>query len=316
MKSSFPPIQPYKTHSLKVSDLHTIYVEESGNPDGLPVIFIHGGPGSGSTEADRCFFDPRVYRVIIFDQRGCSRSSPLAEIRENTTQDLVGDIEKIRNELGIKQWVVFGGSWGSTLGLVYAQTHPQRILGMILRGIFLAREEERKWLYGGGAGNIFPEYWHEFISYVPKEDRKDMPKAYHQYLNSSDTKVRMDAAKAWTLWEGRCTSLLPNTKVIEMLNEPNFALCFARISCHFYLNNCFLELNQILNNVSKLQGLPSIIIHGRYDILCPVENAYTLHHAWPGSDLNIVPGAGHVTSEPGILDALITATEQMSKKFL
>jgi len=276
MKTAYPSISPYQTHALKVGSPHTLYVEECGNPEGLPVLFVHGGPGSGCTEADRRFFDSKVYRVILFDQRGCGRSTPIAAIENNTTPDLISDIEAIRTMLGIDRWVIFGGSWGSTLGLVYAQTYPDRVLGLILRGIFLARPEDIAWLYGGGAGNIFPEYWDEFTAFIPKSEHSNLPKAYYQRLISKDEKERAAAEQSWIMWEGRCASLLPNSKVIEMLNEPKFAMCFARISCHYVLQNCFLEKNQILNDVSKLQGIPGLIVHGRYDILCPDKMPPTL----------------------------------------
>ena len=315
MRKPYPPIEPYAKHSLKVTSPHVLYVEECGNPKGLPVIFVHGGPGGGFTESDRCFFDPQVYRVILFDQRGCGRSTPPAELRSNTTQDLMADMELIREFFHLDHWLVFGGSWGSTLSLVYAQTFPQRVLGLIVRGIFLSRDEDIQWLYhDGGAGSIFPDYWQDFVAPLSEEERVNPLVTYYKRLTSPDQAVRNVAAQTWILWEGRCASLLPNARNIELLSDPQVAMNFARISCHYYLNKCFLKANQILNNVHQLRDIPGIIVHGRYDILCPVENAYTLNAAWPQSELNIVPGAGHVTSEPVITDALIEATQLMAKK--
>lgn len=312
MRKPYPPIEPYAKHDLAVTPPHVLHVEECGNPKGLPVIFVHGGPGGGFTENDRCFFDPQVYRIILFDQRGCGRSKPSAELLHNTTQDLLLDMEIIREFFKIDRWVVFGGSWGSTLSLVYAETFPHRVLGLIVRGIFLSREEDVRWLYDGGAGSIFPDYWNDFLMALPEEERDNCLEAYYKRLTSPDPEVRHKAAQTWVLWEGRCASLLPNARNIELLSEPQMAINFARISCHYFLNKCFLQNNQILNNVYQLRDIPGIIVHGRYDILCPVENAYTLHAAWSRSELNIIPGAGHVTSEPGISDALIAATQQIA----
>lgn len=313
MKKLYPAILPYVTHTIKVAPPHQLYVEESGNPEGVPVLFVHGGPGAGTEEYHRRFFDPEQYRIILFDQRGCGKSSPHAELQGNTTQDLVADMEIIREKLKVDKWVVFGGSWGSTLGLVYAETHPDRVLGLIMRGIFLCRPSEIQWFYQQGASRIFPDYWKEYESQIPRSERDDMVSAYYKRLTSDNELERMRAAKAWSRWEGRTATLLGRKEVVDHFSEPFTALSLARIECHYFMNNSFLEENQILRDAHKLNNIPGNIIHGRYDMVCPVENAWDLAQAWTKAELKIVPDAGHAASEPGIVDALIKATDEMLK---
>jgi proline iminopeptidase len=315
MRQLFTPIEPYRTHTLAVGDGHQLYVEECGHPDGLPVVFVHGGPGSGCEPWHRQFFDPQVYRIILFDQRGCGRSLPHAELAGNTTQDLVADMEMIRSMLGIERWIVFGGSWGSTLGLVYAETHPGRVLGLILRGIFLCRPRDIHWFYQDGASFMLPDHWEDYQHPVPLEERDDMVAAYHRRLTGDDELVRMGAAKAWSLWEGRASTLLPRTSVVEHFADPRTALSLACIECHYFMNDSFLEPDQILNHAERLRGIPGVIVHGRYDVVCPVEQAWVLHRAWPDSHLQIIADAGHSAAEPGIVDALVAATNQFALRF-
>jgi proline iminopeptidase len=300
---------------LDVEKPHQIYVEECGNPDGIPILFVHGGPGSGCTEDQRRFFDPNVYRIILFDQRGCGRSMPHMELIDNNTQALINDMEKIRETLQIDKWILFGGSWGSTLSLVYAQTYPSHVLGMILRGIFLNRNIDVQWLFGGlGANKIFPDFWEEFLSILPDEQRHNPLLAYYEMLTGEDEVARMLAAKTWSSWEGHCSTLEPNKQILEMMKNPHHALSFARIECHYFINNCFLEPNQILRNMDSIAEIPGIIIHGRYDIVCSLDNAWELHKAWPKSELNIIRDAGHSACEAGIIDALVLATKTMPSK--
>lgn len=312
MKGLYPGIKPYTEYQLPVDGRHVLHVEECGNPDGLPVVFLHGGPGAGCSPLYRRFFDPELYRIILFDQRGCGRSTPHADLVDNTTQDLVADIEKIRQHLNIDRWMVFGGSWGSTLGLVYAETHPERVLGLVLRGIFLCREQEISWFYQRGAGRIYPDYWQAFLAPIKEENRDDLLHAYHRLLTGKDEVKRMAAAKAWSIWEGRAATLLPNKNILDYFGDPHIALSMARIESHYFVNNAFLEPNQILDDADKLKNIPGIIVHGRYDLICPLESAWELHHAWPGSELEIIGGAGHAASEPGIAAALVEATDRFA----
>jgi proline iminopeptidase len=312
MRTLYPAIKPYVNHSLKVGTLHTLHVEECGNPDGIPVVFLHGGPGAGCSPVHRQFFDPEVYRVVLFDQRGCGHSTPHASLEANTTQDLIEDIEAIRIHLGIEKWVVFGGSWGSTLALLYAQSHSQQVLGLILRGIFLCRPEDIQWFYQQGASAVFPDHWGEFIRLIPNNERKDLLRAYHTRLIGEDEFTRMAAAKAWSAWEARCSTLNLSQNLVDHFSEPYQALSLARIETHFFVNNCFLEADQILRHMDRLEDIPATIVHGRYDMVCPVAQAWALHRVWPQAELQIIPGAGHSAFEPGILNALIKATEQMS----
>jgi len=314
MLSFYPPIKPYAVHTVAVEKPHELYVEESGNPDGIPVIFVHGGPGGGCNEDQRCYFDPNLYRIVLFDQRGAGRSTPHAELAGNNTQALVSDMEQIRELLGIDRWVVFGGSWGSTLGLVYAETHPERVRGLILRGIFLNRKHDIDWLYNGkGANFVFPDYYDEFTSLINQPETIDYVSAYYKILTGEDEVARMAAAKAWSSWEARCSTLEPDTNTVDSMTEAHTALSLARIEAHYFFNDCFLAPNQILSNVHKIRDIPGIIVHGRYDMVCSLENAWELNRAWPNSTLNIIRDAGHSSREPGTVDALIRATQDMSR---
>lgn len=314
MYKLYPEIKPYATHRLIVDKPHQLYIEECGNPEGLPVVFVHGGPGAGCEPYHRRFFDPNVYRIILFDQRGCGRSIPHAELAGNTTQSLVADMEVIRQHLKIDTWVVFGGSWGSTLGLVYAQAHAEAVSGLILRGIFLCSRREIDWFYQDGASRIFPDYWEDFLRPIPEAERGDLVRAYYKRLVGDDEVARMAAAKAWSLWEGRAATLQFSKSVVDYFARPSTALSLARIECHYFMNDSFLEADQILRNVHRLADIPTIIVHGRYDIVCPIENAWALHRAWPQATLKIIADAGHSASEPGVTDALIRATMTLSHR--
>lgn len=311
----YPDIKPYKTHRLDVEPPHNLYIEESGNPDGIPVLFVHGGPGAGCTKHDRCFFDPEKYRIIIFDQRGAGRSTPHASLERNNTQALVADIEAIREMLGLDKWLLFGGSWGSTLSLVYAETYPERVLGLILRGIFLCRPQDLHWFYQCGASHVFPDYWEDFIHPIPEAERGDLMVAYYSQLTGSNELAKMGAAKAWSLWEGRCATLRPNHDVVEAFSDPHMAVSLARIEAHYFVNKAFLTDDQIIRNAGRLEGIPGIIVHGRYDMVCPLDNAYALHRVWHDSELHIIRDAGHASREPSIVDALIRASRDMAKRF-
>ncbi len=299
-----------------MDSLHTLYVEEVGNPDGIPVVFVHGGPGAGCTENDRRFFDPEKYRIILFDQRGSGRSRPHAELRHNSTPELVADMEKIRIKLKVEQWVLFGGSWGSTLSLVYAQAHPGRVMGMVLRGIFLCRQQDIHWFYQDGASHVFPDYWKDFLFQIPEIERDNLLHAYHQRLTGKNEIVRMAAAKAWCTWEGRCASFHPNPDLVEYLGRPHTALAMARIEAHYFINDAFLDENEIVQQMDRLRGIPAVIVHGRYDMVCPVDQAYDLYEAWGEVRLEVIRDAGHASSEPGTLSALIEATDGMAKTLL
>jgi proline iminopeptidase len=307
----FPPIKPLREFFLDVGDGHRLHVEESGHSQGIPVIFLHGGPGSGCEAYHRQFFDPERYRIILFDQRGAGRSTPHADLQANTTDHLIADIERIRNALGVDRWLVFGGSWGSTLGLAYAETYPERVMGLILRGIFLCRDEDIHWFYQHGASRVFPEYWRDFLTLIPESERGDMVAAYHKRLFGEDEVTRMAAAKAWSLWEGRTASLKTNPDVVAHFNDPFVAFSLSRIECHYFKNQAFLEPDQLLRDAHRLKGIPGVIVHGRYDMVCPVDQAIALHQAWPEARLEIIPDAGHAASEPGIARMLVHATEQM-----
>ena len=316
MQIFYPEIKPYQRHQIAVEAPHELYVDESGNPNGIPVLFVHGGPGAGCGKYDRRFFDPEVYRIVLFDQRGAGRSRPHAELQNNSTQKLVEDIEVIRTTLGIDKWVLFGGSWGSTLSLVYAQTYPERVLGLILRGIFLCRPEDINWFYQEGASRLFPDYWEDFIDQIPEAERGNLLAAYYRRLIGENQIQQMAAAKAWSGWEGRTATLKPCQDVVDSFTEPHRALSLARIEAHYFMNNSFLEPNQILRDAHKLAGIPGVIVHGRYDVICPLDNAHSLHQAWPDSELIIIREAGHASREPGIVDALIRATDEMAKTLL
>lgn len=314
MRQLYKHLEPYVTHTLSVPGGHRLYVEECGRPDGLPVVFVHGGPGAGCESYHRRFFDPGIYRIILFDQRGCGRSVPHAELSGNTTQELVADMEIIRGTLNIEQWVIFGGSWGSTLGMVYAETYPERVLGLILRGIFLCRPRDIHWFYQDGASRLLPDYWNDYLQPIPEQERDNLVAAYYRRLTGEDEVARMAAARAWSLWEGRASTLLPRTSVVDHFSNPHTALSIARIECHYFMHDSFLEPDQIIRNAGKLQDIPGVIVHGRYDVVCPVEQAWELHEAWSQARLQIIADAGHSAAEPGIVDALVTAAAQLAMR--
>jgi proline iminopeptidase len=313
MPELYPDLLPYAVHRLAVDDRHALYVEECGTAKGIPALFLHGGPGAGCEPYHRRFFDPTRYRVVLFDQRGAGRSIPHADLTDNTTWHLVADIERIRERLGIERWLVFGGSWGSTLALAYAQTHPERVSALVLRGIFLCRDDEIRWFYQQGASRLFPDYWADFVAPVAPGDRHDLLGAYHRLLTGADDIARMAAAKAWSTWEGRTATLLPNPSVVGHFGDPHVALSLARIECHYFVHQAFLRPGQLLEDAGRLAGIPAVIVHGRYDAICPLENAWALHRAMPGSELVIVPDAGHAASEPGIRSALVEATDRFAR---
>ena len=313
MPDLYPDLLPYAVYRLAVDDRHALYVEECGTAKGIPALFLHGGPGAGCEPYHRRFFDPARYRVVLFDQRGAGRSVPHADLTDNTTWHLVADVERIRERLGIERWLVFGGSWGSTLALAYAQTHPERVSALVLRGIFLCRDDEIRWFYQEGASRLFPDYWADFVAPVTPADRRDMLGAYHRLLTGADDIARMGAAKAWSTWEGRTATLLPNPSVVGHFGDPHVALSLARIECHYFVHQAFLRPGQLLEDAGRLAGIPAVIVHGRYDAICPLENAWALHGALPGSELVIVPDAGHAASEPGIRSALVEATDRFAR---
>lgn len=308
LKRLFPAIKTYATHKLEVTSPHVLYLEECGNPEGVPVLFLHGGPGAGCDASHRQFFDPELFRIILFDQRGSGRSRPHAMLEENHTQALINDIESIRDYLKVEQWVVFGGSWGSTLALLYAQAHPEKVAGLILRGIFLCRQRDIDWFYQEGASHIFPDYWQEYIQPVPPQERGNMVQAYYKRLAGDDELARLAAARAWSRWEARCATLKQNSGLLAHMSDAHTALSIARIECHYFINHSFIEPDQILSSIDIIRHIPTTIIHGRYDMVCPVEQAFALHQAWPEASLKIIADAGHSAFEPGIVDALVTAT--------
>jgi proline iminopeptidase len=312
----YPPIRPFHSAHLRVSTLHEIYYEESGNPTGLPVVFLHGGPGGGTDPSMRQFFDPRRYHIVLFDQRGCGASRPHAELRENTTWDLVGDIEAVRTHLGLAQWLVFGGSWGSTLALAYAQRHPERVRALVLRGIFLLRHSELEWFYQDplGAASIFPDCWEEYVAPIPVGERGEMMQAYYRRLTSPDPAVRVAAARSWARWEGATSFLRSNPLYVAKFDRPEYATAFARIEAHYFVHHGFLERDdQLLRDIARIRHIPAVIVQGRYDVVCPLRSAWDLHRAWPEAQLQIVPDAGHSAFEPGITRALIAATDRFAR---
>jgi proline iminopeptidase len=309
----YPEIEPYNTGLLKVSELHTIYYEECGNPQGKPVVFVHGGPGGGTDASMRRFFDPKKWRIVLFDQRGCGKSTPFAELKDNTTWDLVSDMEKVRTTLKIEKWSVFGGSWGSTLALAYAINHTERVLDLTLRGIFLLREKEIRWFYQEGASYVFPDAWAKYIEPIPQNERHDYVTSFYNRLTSSDANTRMEAAKAWSIWEGSTSKLFTDPAFIARFGGDDFATAFARIECHYFINKGFFkEDGWLLKNVDKIRHIPTWIVQGRYDMVCPATSAYELHEKWPESKLFIIADAGHSASEPGIKSKLIEATNYFS----
>ncbi len=310
-RTYYPPIEPYRTGRLAVSGGHELYFEESGNPQGKPVVFLHGGPGGGTDPKQRRFFDPAAYRIVLFDQRGCGRSTPFASLENNTTWDLVADIEALRVHLQVDRWQVFGGSWGSTLALAYAQAHPDRVTELVLRGIFLLRKEETDWFYQRGCDAIWPDAWESYVNQIPLEERGDLLRAYHRRLTSPDEKVRLAAARAWSVWEGSTSYLSQNEEMIKRTGEDEFALAFARIECHYFLHDGWVDGERaLLKNVPKIRHLPCVIVQGRYDVVCPMESAWALHRAWPEADLRIVADAGHSAHEPGNVHELVLATDR------
>ena len=316
MRELYPQIEPYATHRLAVSALHTLHVEECGNPDGLPVVFLHGGPGAGVSPYHRRFFDPARYRIVLFDQRGAGKSTPHAELRDNTTWDLVSDIEAIRERFGIERWVVFGGSWGSTLALAYAQKHPERVLGLVLRGIFLGRPYELRWFneLDGGARWIFPERWERYLAHIPEDERGDMVEAYWRRLDSDDASVRLAAAMAWGHWEGGSTTLVHDPDEAGNFENPEVAISVARAEAHYFRHGIFLEPGQLLRDVHRIRHIPATIVHGRYDIICPVKTAYDLAQAWPEAHFHVVL-AGHSAADPAIVDVLVSATDALADRY-
>ena len=310
MRGLYSPLEPFASGTLQASSLHSLYYEQAGNPAGRKAVFLHGGPGGGLDADYRRYFDPARWHVVLFDQRGCGRSTPHAELRENTTWDLVADVERLREALGIDRWVVFGGSWGSTLALAYAEAHPERCLGLILRGIFLLRRKELLWFYQEGASALFPDAWDEFLKPIPEVERGDLMSAYYRRLTAPDAAVRREAARAWSVWEGRTSRLLPDPGLVERFAGEEFADAFARIECHYFVHGAFLRTDtQLLDDVTRIAHLPGVIVQGRYDVVCPATSAWDLHKRWPRSHLVLVPDAGHSMKEPGITSALVEATD-------
>jgi len=313
MRELYPEIEPYRREHLAIDARHTLYVEECGNPDGLPVVFLHGGPGAGLSPYHRRFFDPARWHAVLFDQRGAGQSTPFASLDANTTPDLIADIERIREHLGIERWLVFGGSWGSTLALAYAEAHPDRVIGLVLRGIFLAREEELRWFneMDGGARCIFPERWARFRDFIPEAERGNMIEAYWRRLDNSDETVQLAAARAWSAYEGGSTTLVHDPDAAGDFDEPHKAVSLARLEAHYFRNGMFLEPGQLLRGIDRIRHIPGVIVHGRYDIICPVKTAFELHQAWPEAEFHIVL-AGHSASDPAIVDKLVEATDRFA----
>ncbi|MBI4062962.1 MAG: prolyl aminopeptidase [Elusimicrobia bacterium] len=306
LKNFYPPQKAYREGKLRVSLLHSIYFEESGNPKGKPVLYLHGGPGAGTSPSNRQYFHPKKWRLVMFDQRGCGKSTPHAELRENTTWDLVADIEKLRRHLGIEKWVIFGGSWGSTLALAYAEKYPERCKALILRGIFLCRRSELEWFYQQGANHLFPDLWEDYLKPIPAAERKDMMRAYYKRLTSPNKKIRLEAARAWSAWEGKTLFLNPDPKFFKKWSGDKFVEAIARIESHYFVNNCWFKRDdQLLADAHRLRKIPGVIIHGRYDVICPLSSAWALHRQWPQAKFQIIPAAGHTAYEPGIRSALI-----------
>jgi proline iminopeptidase len=314
MPGFYPAIAAHDSGLLDVGDGHQVYWEVSGNPNGKPVVFLHGGPGSGTHPLQRRMFDPQAYRIVLFDQRGCGRSTPHvsaagADLTHNTTWHLVADMERLREHLGIERWQLFGGSWGATLAVAYAEAHAERVSEIVLRGVFLLRDIELDWMYGGGAAMLFPEAWADFVAAVPEPDRGDLLTAYHRLIDDPDPRVRADAALAWSNWEGAAVSLLPNPQMTAVYADPAFAVPFARIALHYFVNGGWLEPDQLIRDAGKLAGIPGRIVQGRYDAVTPARTAYDLHQAWPDSELRLLPQAGHAVTDLGMIDALIGATD-------
>ena len=313
-RTLYPEIQPYQTGQLDVGDGHNLYWELSGNPNGKPVVFLHGGPGGGSSPEHRRQFNPEKYKILVFDQRGCGKSTPYASLEANTTWDLVEDIEKLRTQVAkVDKWQVFGGSWGSTLSLAYAQKYPERTTELVLRGIFLFDQSEIDWMYKeGGASCIYPDKWEEFLAPIPEAERGELVQAYQKRLTSDDADEQLRAAKAWSKWEGDIVTLLPSPATVEHFTTPEVAVAVARIENHYMANHGWLEEGQLLRDASKLKGIPGVIVQGRHDSCTPPVSAWKLKQVWPEVELNIVPDGGHLFSEPGVLDGLIRATDRFA----
>lgn len=314
LRTLYPPIEPYESGWLDVGDGHEIWFERVGTPGAKPAVFLHGGPGGGCSPDHRRLFDPTLYDVMLFDQRGCGRSRPYASLEANTTWHLVDDIERLRAYAGVDQWLVFGGSWGSTLALAYAETHPAHVSEMVVRGIYMLTKAELDWYYKFGVSEMFPEKWAAFQSLIPEEERHDMLSAYHRRLVGHDPEIQRRAATAWSLWEGETITLLPSPALAAQHGDDHFAIAFARIETHYFVNGGWLDEGQLLRDAGRLSGIPGIIVHGRYDMPCPARFAWALASAWPGSELHLIEGAGHAYSEPGILDMLIRATDRFAGK--
>ena len=311
LRTLYPASRARASGYLRVSTLHEIYWEEYGNPNGKPAVFLHGGPGAGAGDTAHCFFDPAIYRIVVFDQRGCGRSKPHASLIDNTTWHLVSDIERLREQLGINKWLVFGGSWGSTLALAYAQTHPQRVTALVLRGIFMLRHWELQWFYQQGASAIYPDRFAAYVAAIPSDERHDLIAAFYRRLISDDKVEQLNAARAWSIWEASTSFLHPNQSNIDNWGEPEFAIAVARIECHYFVNRGFLaQDDQLLRDVHKIRHIPAVIVQGRYDIVCPMQSAWDLHQAWPEAELHIVDAAGHSAYEPGNTHELVTATDK------
>lgn len=312
MRTLYPPIEPYKSGHLDVGDGHSLYWELCGNPEGKPAVFLHGGPGAGCSPDHRRLFDPERYNILLFDQRGCGRSTPHASLEANTTWDLVADMERLREMVGVEQWLVFGGSWGSTLALAYAETHPDRVSALILRGIFTFRQSELDWFYQEGASAIFPDKWEGFLAPIPEAERKDLVSAYHRRLTGDDPAVQLECAKAWSGWEGATITLLPDETTLAVHTGDKFAIAIARIENHFMVNRGWLEEGQLIRDAAKIRHIPGVIVQGRYDACTPPVTAWDLHRAWPEAEFHMIPDAGHAYNQPGILDRLIRATDQFA----
>lgn len=315
MRELYPDIEPYRSEHFPVGDGHVLYIEECGNPDGLPAVFLHGGPGAGLSPSQRRYFDPARWRIVLFDQRGAGKSTPFASLEANTTQHLVQDIESIRAHLGIERWLVFGGSWGSTLALAYAQAHPDRVTGLVLRGIFLARDEELRWFneMDGGARCIFPERWARFRDFIPEAERGNMIEAYWRRLDGDDAAMRLAAAQAWSAYEGGSLTLVHDPDAPGDFDEPHKATSLARLEVHYFRHGMFLQPEQLLREIGRIRHIPGVIVHGRYDIICPVKTAFELHQAWPEAECHIVL-AGHSSSDPAIVDKLVEATDAFARR--
>ena len=310
-RTFYPEVEPHRSGFLEVSDVHKIYWEESGNPSGKPVVFVHGGPGGGTDAKQRRFFDPQAYRIILFDQRGCGRSTPHASLQDNTTWHLVDDMERLREHLGIERWQVFGGSWGSTLALAYAEKLPERVTELVLRGIFMLRPKELRWFYQEGASALFPDAWEHYLAAIPPEEHGDLMAAYYKRLTSDDPATRLAAARAWAIWEASTSFLRQSEDYIEHAGEDDFATAFARIECHYFTHGGFFDRpEQLLEDVHKLADIPAVIVQGRYDVVCPMMSAWELSKAWPSVTLHVVPDAGHSAYEAGIVHHLIEATDR------